>query len=366
MHEPYQMLGLMEEDLQKALGVDTEGVFGYGTFFGFPVEKWKEFRLPWGQEVLVPEKFNVTEEDNGDLLIYPQGDTSAEPSGRMPSGGVFFDSIIRQEPIKEEELDPADNLEEFGPMSDIEKNHYKKEVERASATGRAVVITPPATGLGDIALVPAPFMKKPKGIRDITEWYISLVSRQDYVHEIYAKQTDIAVENLKTLYSLAGDAVDVIFLCGTDFGTQTSTFCSPETFRGLYLPYYRKMTDWIHANTPWKIFKHSCGAVADFVPLFIEAGFDILNPVQLSAAGMDAEMLKREYGDDITFWGGGVDTQKTLPFGTPDQVREEVLRRLEILSKDGGYVFNTIHNIVAKSPIENVAAMIETVHEFNQ
>ncbi|MBN1686664.1 MAG: methyltransferase, partial [Spirochaetales bacterium] len=197
------------------------------------------------------------------------------------------------------------------------------------------------------------------------EWYISLASRKDYIHAIFARQTDIALENLRSLYREVGDAIDVLFLCGTDFGTQTSSFCSTDTYRELYMPYYQRMTSWIHGHTRWKTFKHSCGAVFNFVPLFIESGFDILNPVQLSAAGMDAVALKKEYGKDIVFWGGGVDTQKTLPFGTPEDVRSEVLTRLQIFSGDAGYVFNTIHNIQAKTPVENVIAMIDAVHEFN-
>jgi hypothetical protein len=105
------------------------------------------------------------------------------------------------------------------------------------------------------------------------------------------------------------------------------------------MKHYRKLNDWIHYNTTWKTFKHSCGAVADFMPLFIESGFDIINPVQTSAKGMDPEKLKHEYGRDITFWGGGVDTQKILPFGTPEEVREEVLRKLEIFSRGGRLCF---------------------------
>lgn len=365
VHEPFQMLGVVEDDLIDAIGIDTEGVAGLNTFFGFPNENWKLFTTLWGQEVLVPEKFNVKKDENGDLLIYPGGDTTAEPSARMPNNGVFFDAIIRQEPIDEENLDPEDNLEEFGPISEEELNHYKREVARAKATGRAVVAVIGGAGLGDIALVPAPFMSNPKGIRDVTEWYVSTVTRQEYLHTVFSKQTDYAVENFKTLYEAVGNDIDVAFICGTDFGTQTSTFCSPDTFKELYMPYYKKMTGWIHEHTEWKVFKHSCGAVFDFIPLFIEAGFDILNPVQLSAAGMDAEELKKQFGDQIVFWGGGVDTQKTLPFGTPEEVRKEVTTRLEILSKDSGYVFNTIHNVQAKTPIENLAAMFDAVHEFN-
>jgi uroporphyrinogen-III decarboxylase len=159
--------------------------------------------------------------------------------------------------------------------------------------------------------------------------------------------------------------MDAIYICGTDFGTQESTFCSPEQFRELWLPSYRKINDWIHAHTTWKTFKHSCGAVESFIPLFIEAGFDILNPVQVNAKGMDPVQLKKNYGKEIVFWGGGIDTQKTLPFATPEKIREEILRLCEIFAKDGGYVFNTVHNIQANVPLENVVAMVEAVKEFN-
>ncbi|MDT8298790.1 MAG: uroporphyrinogen decarboxylase family protein, partial [Spirochaetaceae bacterium] len=131
-------------------------------------------------------------------------------------------------------------------------------------------------------------------------------------------------------------------------------------------PYYKRINGWIHESTEWKTFKHSCGAVEPFMKEFIDAGFDIINPVQISAAGMDARPLKEKYGDYLVFWGGGVDTQKTLPFGTPDEVRSEVTERLEILSAGGGYVFNAIHNVQAKTPLDNVVTMLKTVAELNK
>jgi uroporphyrinogen-III decarboxylase len=138
-----------------------------------------------------------------------------------------------------------------------------------------------------------------------------------------------------------------------------------ETFRELYGPYYGRINGWIHAHTPWKSFKHSCGAIADLIPSFIEAGFDILNPVQISAAGMDSQKLKSEFGKDIVFWGGGVDTQKTLAFGAPEEVRAEVLSRCETFARGGGYVFTSVHNVQADVPVLNIVSMIDAVAEFN-
>ncbi|MGV8095407.1 MAG: uroporphyrinogen decarboxylase family protein [Mangrovibacterium sp.] len=364
--EPYQMLGLIDDDLIEAMGIDVIGAWGKNNMFGiYNHEPLKELKTFWGQTVLVPEGFNTTYDTNGDLLIYPEGDVSVPPSSRMPKAGYFFDAIVRQEPVDEEKLDVRDNLEEFVLISDSELKFWKEATVKASATGKAVIAGLGGTALGDIALVPGLQMKHPKGIRDIAEWYMSTIMRPDYVKGIFDRQTEIALENFRLLHEVIGDNVDAVYICGTDFGTQDSTFCSPEQFNDLWLPYYRRINDWVHAHTNWKTFKHSCGAVESFMPRFIEAGFDIINPVQLSAKGMDPAKLKKNYGKDLVFWGGGVDTQKTLPYGKPEQVRDEVLRLCDILGKDGGFVFTTVHNIQANVPVENIVAMIDAVKEFN-
>jgi hypothetical protein len=365
VHEPYQMLGLLDEDLKTAIGVDVEAVNGRNTLFGFPCEDWKEWRMDNGLEVLVPGRFNLTEDIGGNHFIYPEGDLSVPPSGRMPKGGFYFDTIIRQDEIDDDNLNPEDNLEEFKPASEEDIAYFRTGLEKAAATGRAVITSFGGTGLGDIALVPGPFMKHPKGIRDVEEWYVSTAIRRDYLHAVFSRQTEIAVENLKRFHAAVGGLVDVAFICGTDFGTQSGTFCSPETFAELYMPYYKMINGWIHANTAWKTFKHSCGAVESLMGGFIDAGFDIINPVQCSAAGMGPEVLKEKYGARLTFWGGGVDTQQVLPFGTPAEVRKQVLERCKVFSKDGGFIFNAIHNVQARTPVENIAAMIAAVHEFN-
>ena len=365
VHEPYQMLGWVDEDLKLAMRLDVDGVIGRKTMFGYVNENWTPWRMQDGLEVLVSANFKTIVDANGDTLIYPEGDTSVPPSGRMPKGGYFFDAIIRQEPIDEDNLNVEDNLEEFGPISDVDLAHFKQAVEVVRGSGRGVLATFGGTAFGDIALVPGPFLKRPKGIRDVAEWYMATRSRTDYVHGIFARQLEYALANLAKIHAAVGNAVDAVFVCGTDFGTQTSTFCSESAFRELYLPYYKAVNDWIHQHTTWKSFKHSCGSVVRLLPGFVDSGFDILNPVQCSAAGMSPQFLKDTYGDRLTFWGGGVDTQKTLPFGTPAQVREEVLGRCEVFSRNGGFVFDSIHNVQARTPIANVVAMIEAVHEFN-
>ena len=363
--EPYQMLGEIDDELMEILGVDVIGLSPGNNMFGIKNHgELKEFKTFWGQTVLMPKDFNTTIDENGDLLIYPEGDTSVSPSGKMPKSSYFFDAVIRQEPIEESKLDPNDNLEEFDPISDEDLAYWKKEVENVKESGKAVIANMGGTAFGDIALVPGLNLKNPKGIRDVAEWYMSVIMRPDYIHEIFKKQSEIALNNLQKFYETVGNNIHAIFMCGTDFGTQDSQFCGLDTLEEMYLPYYKKLNDWIHTNTNWKTFKHSCGAVEPFINSFIDAGFDIINPVQINAKGMEPQHLKDAYGDRITFWGGGVDTQKVLSFGTPEDVKKQVQTQCEILSKNGGFVFNTVHNTQATVPIENIVAMLDTLKSF--
>jgi hypothetical protein len=363
--EPYQMLGEVDEELRQLMGVDVIGLNSRTNIFGFESRNWKNFRTFWGQEVLVPEKFVTRLDDHGDLLLYPEGDPTVPPSAKMPSRSYFFDALIRQETLDEEHLNIEDNLEEFKPVSREDLSYWTDQASLYGNSEMGILANFGGTALGDIALVPAPFLKHPKGIRDIEEWYMSTLTRPEYLKEIFDRQSDIAIENLKKLVPVTGHFVDVIYMCGNDFGTQQSTFCDPDTFRDLYLPYYRKMNDWIHGHTRWKTFKHSCGAVEPLISSFIDAGFDILNPVQINATGMDPLHLKKQYGKHIVFWGGGVDTQKVLAFGSPADVSEQVKRQCDILGRDGGFVFNTVHNIQANVPVENVVAMIDALNTIN-
>ncbi|MEK7765745.1 MAG: uroporphyrinogen decarboxylase family protein, partial [bacterium] len=174
----------------------------------------------------------------------------------------------------------------------------------------------------------------------------------------------VALANLAKLRAAAGDLVTVAYVSGTDFGSQAGPLINPKLYRELFAPFHRRVNDWIHRNTAWKTFIHSCGSIAAFLDDFIAAGFDALNPVQCSAAGMDPAELKRRFGDRIAFWGGGVDTQTTLPFGSPDDVKREVQQRLRIFSRGGGYVFNPVHNVQARVPTANLLALYEAVAEF--
>jgi uroporphyrinogen-III decarboxylase len=363
--EIYQMLGEVAPDLQAVLGIDAASLHGTGTMFGFPQTAFKEWQLADGTPVQVPRDFNTQYEPNGDLLQWPANDRSVPPSGRMPAGGHFFDAIIRQAPLDETKLSPADNTEEFEPVPDTELEHYRRLSERlATTTDKALFCTFGGLTFGDIALVPATFLRRPKGIRDVEEWYVSTVSRPEYIKAVFERQAEVAIQNLARLHQAIDDRAAIIQTNGTDFGTQNGPFLSAAKYRDLFLPYQKRINGWIHRHTPWKTFMHCCGGIAPLMDTVIEAEFDILNPVQCSAKGMDALTLKRRYGDQLVFWGGGVDTQKTLPFGKPQEVRDQVRERIETFAPGGGFVFCTIHNVQANTPIENLVAMFEAVKEY--
>ena len=366
IYDPYQMLGEVDDDLRRILRIDTTCIWPGGNLFGFDNTPAKPFTMNDGTPVLVADAFNTDYEPDGRLFQYACGDKNYPPSGVMPKDGFYFDATVRSKPVEDDDdLNIDDNLEEFTLFDDETLRRIENETrELYENTDYALVGGGlGGSGLGDIAFVPGTMLREPKGVRDLADWYMSPLIRTDFVREIYDRQTDIALENFKLYHEAVGNRVSVIVICGADFGSQQSLMLSPVVFRDLYLQYYRKMTDWIHENTTWKTFKHCCGAVEPLIPLLIEAGFDILNPVQISATGMDPETLKQKYGDKITFWGGGVNTQATLPTGTPDEVKEEVKKLVRIFGKDGGFVFNAIHNVQANVPVENFLAMIEALND---
>ena len=361
-----QMLGEIEEDLQDKLLTDCAMYMPYASPFGYRYEKWKPWTLFDGTPVLVPEGFNTAAGPDGGIYQYPQGDKTVPPSGLMPKGGFYFDAIIRQDPnFDSDNPSVEDNLEEFTIYNDEVLNYHRKAAESLrKSSDRAIIANLGFSSLGNIAAVPGLFMKHPKGIRDIEEWYMSLASRKDFLKELFDRQSQIGIKNYSLFKDAVGSNIDIVYLCGSDLGAQNGPLCSVSTIEEVFMPYYKRMCDWIHGNTNWKIMKHCCGSIKPLIPLFIEAGIDILNPVQNSAADMDAQTLKDEFGSKITFWGGGVDTQRTLPFGSPDEVFKEVTERIRIYKSNGGFVFNTIHNIQAGVPVENLLAMIEGVRQF--
>jgi hypothetical protein len=366
--EPFQMLADVDLDVKEALGVDVVGLERLMTPFGFPNVNWKPWRQFHDVDLLVSDLFITSETEDGDILIHPQGDRTAPPSGRMPKGGFYFDAIVRQEPIDWERLNPEEWVQDtFFIYPDFYLEYLQREADSLYRnTAWSIVGMAFGGSFGDVAAVPAPGSKRPRGIRNPEDWYLAHAMRPDYVRAIFELECDITLQNLKLYREAVGDKIDVIFVSGTDFGSQRGPFISPKMYRDLYKPFHKRVNDWIHANTSWKTFYHCCGSVVALLDDFVEAGVDILNPVQTSAEGMDPVVLKEKYGDKLVFWGGGVDTQRVLPFGTPDEVEENVKHRLETFGRGGGYVFAAIHNIQHGTPSANLLAMFETLKDLRE
>lgn len=365
VYDPFQMLGMVEEAVKKALGVDTFGIELPTTIFGYRNEGWKSFTLFDGTEVEISGHFEYDVLPNGDLVQYPKGDRSAPPSGRMPKGGFYFDSIVRQEPIDDARLDPKEWVDQTYSLYTDEDLRFLEQTSKRwyESSEYSLLGNFWGAGFGDIAIVPGPSIPYPKGIRDPEEWYVSSVLRKDYVKEIFRLQLELQMKNLEMYRQAVGDRIDVVVMSGTDFGSQNGPFIAPEAYREVFKPLHKTMNDWVHANTRWKTFFHTCGSIVAYLDDFAEAGIDILNPVQISAAGMTPEFLKGKYGKTFTFWGGAIDAQHTLAFGTPEQVREEAAHNIAVFSKGGGFVCNNVHNIQATVPTENIVALFETVRE---
>jgi hypothetical protein len=366
VYDPYQMLAEVEEEVKKCLGVDTYGIQLPVNIFGYRNEDWKSFTMFDGTEVLISGHFEYDELKNGDIVQYPKGDRSAPPSGRMPQGGFYFDAIVRQEPIDEVKLDPREWAEQTYALYTDEDLRYLEDTSKwyYENTEYALLGNFWGAGFGDIAVVPGLGIPHPKGIRDPEEWYVSAVTRKEYVKDIFGYQFEIQMKNLKMYREAVGDRIEIIVMSGTDFGSQTGPFISPAAYREMFKPLHRAMNDWVHDNTKWKTFYHTCGSIAAFLDDFHEAGMDILNPVQISAEGMDPAFLKQKYGSSFVFWGGGVDSQGSFSFGTPDDVRKEVRENIETFKQGGGFVFNNVHNIQATVPVQNLMAFFETHEKF--
>jgi hypothetical protein len=364
VYEPMQMLGVVEEDAAYALGSDVVGLYSPSTLLGYKNEQWKQWRLPDGTEVLIGGGFTTSVAEDGTIYAYPKGNRMAQPSARMPANGYYFDNIVRQQDLRNHEFDARrDYGDQYSLFSEEDCRHFEKTSEFLySETDCALFGNFFLGGVGDIFHIPGAWLEHPKGIRDLQQWILAHFDHPEYVKEFFTMQREIQLQNLELYREAIGDRIVAIAISGTDFGAQNGPLISLDMYREFYKPYHKTFNGWVHEHTNWKTFIHTCGSVIDFIEDFIEAGFDILNPVQVSAARMDPEILKIKYGKRLSFWGGGVDPQHTLPFGTPDEVQEETKHNVAVLAKGGGYVCGTVHNIQAPTPVKNIIAFFEAVN----
>ncbi len=346
VYDIYQMLAEVERPVMERFGADVIGLNRPAVAFGIVNEGWKSWQLFDGTPVEVPAGFHPVTQPGGDLVLL-RGD---ELVARMPKDGYYFDRI---------EVYPGgahQRVEEVTPavLSDELCEHYHVQSEALFQNTDFAIVAP---------MGPPYELFYGLGTGGFESWMMSLAAEPDYVNQLCDKLVDVWIENLRRFAQAVGNRVQILQF-NDDFGTQTAPFISVKMFRELIMPHYKRGLDWVHANTEMKVFLHSDGAILPLIPSIIEMGVDILNPVQTSATGMDAQTLKSDFGDQLVFWGGSLDCQKTLPFGTPEEVRREVNEHVRVFSPGGGYVFASVHNIQANVPAENVIAMFDAVlHE---
>ncbi len=272
---------------------------------------------------------------------------------KMPKSAPIYFSLFYH-PLR-----TAENLSELDdyPWPDpVDESRYKDlpgQLENARRKSKAVVLNNICAGTMEVA----------SWLRGIDQFFMDMSLDEKFAGYLLDKVVDIKLGYWETALRKLDGAVDVV-IESDDLGAQNNLLISPRMYRKLLKPRHKKILDFIHSHTDAKVFFHSCGAIRPLIPDLIEIGVDILNPVQFNSTGMDAQSLKAEFGKDIVFWGGGVDTQSVLGSATPGEVKDNVRQQLEVLSKDGGFVFATVHNIQANVPPGNILAMREALLEY--
>ena len=232
--------------------------------------------------------------------------------------------------------------------------NLKKRAVRYHEQGKGVVLKGLCAGVFEMC----------QRLRGMENALVDFLLYPEMNERLIGKIADLKIEFWEMALSHLADDVEVI-IEADDYGTQESQLISPEQFRMYYKPHINRIIQTIKKQAPKaKVFFHSCGNVRPVIPDFIEMGIDILNPVHINAEGMDPFGLKKDFGEDITFWGGGIDTQDILPHGTPKEVADNVKRNIDALAPGGGFVFNTVHNILSEVPPENIMAMWKTLKEY--
>ncbi len=326
----------------QRFGGDVVGLYRPDVVFGIVNDNWTPWTTFDGTPVLVPGGFQPQQEPDGSLVIIHDGVEIA----RMPKDGFYFDRLEKYPGAAHI------NLDGYQPprLSPKHFEHYRAQSKAISENTDFAIVAP---------MGPPYELFYGLGTGDFENWMMTLACEPDYVHQLYELLVDTWLENLKRFADAVEDRVQILQICD-DFGTQQSLFLSVDMFRQLVMPHYQRGLEWIHDHTNMKVLLHSDGAIFPLLPSLVEMGIDILNPVQTSAVGMDPVKLKEQFGDQLTFWGGSLDCQKTLPYGSVDEVVQEVQRHVEVFAPGGGYVFTSVHNVQANVPPENVIAMYDT------
>lgn len=362
IYDVVQQLAQPDMSIIDRFGVD---VLDIGRAFNTEEKDWHETILANGDKAFYPIHFNPVKQADGSYHCYDED--GKRLLALMPQGATFFDQsyfpYINGFPENYDTLDeemgrvlwsryvhsPWDHTQD----PDFWKTLREKTLQLRASTDKALMIV-----CGCNLFEWGTFLRR------MDNFLMDLLCEPDQVARILDQLLERHLATLAKVCDSVGDVVDIIRF-GDDLGMTSGPFMDVDTYRSLFKPRHKQLCDYVKTHSQMHTFIHSCGSISSLMPDLIEAGIEIFNPVQTNARQMEPEFLKKEFGQDCTFWGGGVETVGTLNNGTPEQVREQILERLEIMSAGGGFVFNTVHNILPDVPPQNILAMFDAVKEFN-
>ncbi len=361
VYDVVQQLAQPEDDMLNRFHIDVVDI---GRAFNTEAAAWQPTTLADGQKAEYPAWFHPERQADGSFIAHMKDGLDI---AHMPARGTFYDQTYFPY-LDDYPADYRDLSTEMGKILWAALVH--SPWDHANDPGFWDTLRAKALELhrnSDRALmivIGCNLFEWGTFLRRMDNFLMDLVAEPEQVERLLDALMERHLAVLEQACRAVGDVADIIRF-GDDLGTNGGPFMSPNTYRSLFKPRHTILCDYVHKNSKMKTFLHSCGSIRALLPDLIEAGYDIINPVQTTCLGMDAAGLKSDFGKDICFWGGGCDTRTVLPTGTPAEVKEHVKRRLEILAPGGGFVFYTVHNILPDVPPQNIVAMFEAIHEFN-
>jgi len=353
-----QLLAQVEPEVIDRLGVDVVPLdVANATWARQEAHEGQKRRLFSGVEVYFPPQTNITIESDGSWMLR---NAVGEPLARMPKDGYYFDFL--RPTMTHRKIDPA----AFQPRKTVPDEQLQQIAAEAKwlweNTDKAILGWGASISMMGLSALLSDNITQ----GSLDQWLCMLITEKQAAHEMMGRYVDAVIDCLRLYHQAVGDYCFAWGVASDDAGTQRTELLAPQLFEEMIKPHYKRLCDWVHTNTNWKTFLHSCGSIYHYIDMWIDAGIDILNPVQISAVNMEPQRLMEAFGGRIVFWGGGCDTQQVLPHGTVSQVKQHVQNNLRTFrARNGGYVFTQVHNIQQDVPVENVEAMFNAVHEFS-
>lgn len=362
IYDVVQQLAQPDDYIIDLFGVD---VLDVGRTFNDQPSDWKTTTMVNGASASYPKWFNPTKKEDGSFVTFD--DDGQRILSRMPVGATFFDQTyfpyVDGYPASYENLDAemgrimwardAHSPWDHAGESDFWQELREKTLRLRQTTDKALLVV-----CGCNLFEWGTFLRR------MDNFLMDLMCDQYNVEKLLDQLMIRHLATLEKVCNAVGDIVDIIRF-GDDLGMSTGPFMDAETYKTLFKPRHKILCDYVKSHSKMHTFIHSCGSISLLMPHLIEAGIEIFNPVQTNVYRMEPGFLKKEFGKDCTFWGGGIETAGTLNSASPSKIREQVLERMEIFSKGGGFVFNTVHNILPDVPPQNIIAMFDAIKEFN-